>query len=42
MLTCGHEGCGCAVRIEAACNCPGGGGEYVCICGSRLVEKVAA
>ncbi len=39
--TCGHEGCGCEVRIEAACNCSGAGTEYVCICGSPLVEKVA-
>ncbi|HVS40990.1 MAG TPA: hypothetical protein VMU20_01865 [Candidatus Dormibacteraeota bacterium] len=42
LLTCGHEGCNCAVRIEVACNCSGGGADYTCICGSRLVEKVAA
>ncbi|HEY2706037.1 MAG TPA: metallothionein [Candidatus Dormibacteraeota bacterium] len=41
VLTCGHDGCGCAVRIEAGCNCSGGGDSYTCICGAPLVAKAA-
>jgi hypothetical protein len=41
-LTCGHEGCGCQVRIDEVCNCPGGGDSYTCICGATLVEKEEA
>ena len=37
LLTCGHEGCGCRVRIEVACHCPGSGEPYRCTCGDELV-----
>lgn len=37
VLTCGHEGCGCRVRIESACECPGAGAAYRCTCGDDLV-----
>jgi hypothetical protein len=36
MLTCGHEGCGCRVRIEVPCHCSGSGEPYRCTCGSAL------
>jgi metallothionein len=41
-LTCGHEGCGCQVRIDEVCNCAGGGDSYTCICGATLVAKTGA
>jgi metallothionein len=28
MLTCGHEGCGCRVRIDEECHCPSGDQAY--------------
>lgn len=37
VLTCGHEGCGCRVRIEVACHCAGAGEPYRCTCGDELV-----
>jgi metallothionein len=37
VLTCAHEGCGCRVRIEKECHCPGGQ-SYTCACGAPLVE----
>ncbi len=37
LLTCGHGDCGCRVRIESACNCPGAGEAYRCTCGAELV-----
>ncbi|HLI56605.1 MAG TPA: metallothionein [Actinomycetota bacterium] len=41
VLTCGHPGCDCAVRVEAPCACRGSeGGHYTCICGAQLVAKV--
>lgn len=36
-LTCGHEGCGCRVRIEVPCHCSGAGEPYRCTCGDELV-----
>ncbi|WP_236054757.1 metallothionein [Mycobacterium sp. SM1] len=37
VLTCAHEGCGCKVRIEDECHCPGAGASYRCTCGSEMV-----
>ncbi|MCV7195673.1 metallothionein [Mycobacterium angelicum] len=37
LLTCGHEGCGCRVRIEHECHCPSEGQTYQCACGEELV-----
>ncbi|MEB3903721.1 metallothionein [Mycobacterium ulcerans] len=37
MLTCGHERCGCRVRIEVPCHCSGSGEPYRCTCGDALV-----
>ncbi|MEE6135805.1 metallothionein [Mycobacterium sp. 050128] len=37
QLTCGHEGCGCRVRIEVACHCSGANEDYRCSCGEALV-----
>ncbi|GFG82772.1 metallothionein [Mycobacterium paragordonae] len=36
-LTCGHEGCGCRVRIEVPCHCSGATEPYRCTCGEALV-----
>jgi hypothetical protein len=36
LLTCGHEGCGCRVRIEVPCHCSGAGEPYRCTCGDEL------
>ncbi|MEB3051136.1 metallothionein [Mycolicibacter sp. MYC123] len=36
VLTCGHSGCGCRVRIETACHCDGSGAAYRCTCGDEL------
>lgn len=38
VLTCGHEECGCRVRIDEECHCPSGGQSYTCTCGAPLVE----
>ena len=38
-LTCGHDGCGCQIRIDQVCNCPGGGDHYTCRCGAALTGK---
>ena len=43
VLTCGHEGCGCRVRIDEECHCTTGdqttGDQaYMCTCGAPLVE----
>ena len=37
LLTCGHEGCGCRVRIEVECHCAESGEAYRCTCGDELV-----
>lgn len=37
ILTCGHGGCGCRVKVEQACGCEGGSGQYICSCGSPMV-----
>lgn len=37
LLTCRHEDCGCRVRIESECHCPGAGQPYQCTCGDELV-----
>jgi len=37
LLTCGHEGCGCRVRIESECHCGDGSQPYRCTCGDELV-----
>jgi hypothetical protein len=37
LLSCGHDGCGCRVRIEVACHCSGDHA-YVCKCGDDMVE----
>jgi len=42
VLTCGHEGCGCRVRIEEECHCPSGDQTYTCSCGAPLVELTDA
>jgi hypothetical protein len=36
VLSCGHDGCGCRVRIEVPCHCPGDQA-YVCKCGDEMV-----
>ena len=41
-LTCGHEGCGCQIRVDEVCNCPGGGDHYTCRCGAPLTVKPGA
>jgi hypothetical protein len=38
VLTCGHEGCGCRVRIDEECHCTTGDQAYMCTCGAPLVE----
>lgn len=38
VLTCGHEECGCRVRIEEECHCPSGEQGYTCACGAPMVE----
>jgi metallothionein len=40
VLTCGHEECGCRVRIDEECHCPSEGQTYTCACGEPLVETV--
>jgi hypothetical protein len=42
VLTCGHEGCGCRVRIDEECHCPSGDQSYICACGTPLVELADA
>lgn len=37
VLTCGHEGCGCRVRIEQECHCSNSNEAYRCTCGEELV-----
>ena len=37
LLSCGHDGCGCRVRIEVPCHCSGDHA-YVCKCGDDMVE----
>ncbi|WP_084298726.1 metallothionein [Mycobacterium genavense] len=37
QLTCGHERCGCRVRIEVACHCSDADEDYRCSCGEALV-----
>jgi len=37
LLSCGHDGCGCRVRIEVACHCSGDQ-PYICKCGDEMVE----
>jgi hypothetical protein len=36
VMKCGHEDCGCRVRIESECNCAGAGESYVCTCGAPM------
>jgi metallothionein len=38
LLSCGHDGCGCRVRIEVACHCSGAEQAYICKCGDEMVE----
>jgi hypothetical protein len=38
VLTCAHGECGCRIRIEAECHCETAGADYVCTCGSPMVE----
>ncbi len=38
LLTCSHDGCGCRMRIEVPCHCPGAGQSYRCTCGADMVE----
>ena len=42
VLTCGHEGCQCRVRIDEECHCPDGNQAYLCACGAPLVEVTHA
>ena len=37
VLTCAHDGCGCRLRVEEVCDCPGGGQAYRCTCGAEMV-----
>ena len=38
VLTCGHEGCGCRVVVQHACECVSApGAPYTCSCGSPMV-----
>jgi metallothionein len=37
LLSCGHDGCGCRVRIEVACHCSGADQAYICKCGDEMV-----
>jgi hypothetical protein len=37
VLTCGHEACGCRVRIDEECHCPSGDRVYTCACGAPLI-----
>lgn len=37
VLTCTHQDCGCRVRIEVPCHCPGADGPYRCSCGADMV-----
>jgi metallothionein len=37
LLSCGHDGCGCRVRIEVECNCAGTDQPYQCKCGDQMV-----
>jgi len=38
LLSCGHDGCCCRVRIEVACHCSGTDQAYICKCGDEMVE----
>lgn len=38
VLTCGHEDCGCRIRIDEECHCPSGAQTYTCACGAPMVE----
>ena len=38
LLSGGHDGCGCRVRIEVACHCSGTDQAYICKCGDEMVE----
>ncbi|MDT5202376.1 MAG: metallothionein [Mycobacterium sp.] len=37
LLSCGHDGCGCRVRIEVECHCAGTDQPYQCKCGDEMV-----
>ena len=37
VLTCGHDGCECRVRIETECHCSDESQPYRCTCGEDLV-----
>ncbi|WP_280513775.1 copper-binding metallothionein MymT [Mycobacterium asiaticum] len=37
LLSCGHEGCGCRVRVEVPCHCSNASEPYRCTCGAELV-----
>jgi hypothetical protein len=37
LLSCGHDGCGCRVRIEVECHCAGTDQPYKCTCGDEMV-----
>jgi hypothetical protein len=37
LLTCTHADCGCRIRIEVPCHCPGAGEPYRCTCGDDMV-----
>nr|WP_304528509.1 metallothionein [Mycobacterium sp. E2462] len=36
LLSCGHDGCGCRVRVEDPCHCSGATEAYRCTCGDEL------
>ena len=42
VLTCGHEGCDCRIRIDEECHCPSGDQTYTCACGAPMVEVADA
>ena len=40
LLTCGHEGCGCRIRVEVACHCSGAGDDV--LMGPRRLDREVA
>jgi metallothionein len=38
LLTCIHDDCGCRVRVEVECSCPGAADAYRCTCGAEMLK----
>lgn len=38
VLTCGHDECGCRVRVESECGCAHADEPYICKCGEPMIK----